>query len=425
LAVQADGKILVGGRFTALGGQSRSYLGRLNPDGTIDPAFNPGADNQIHCLALQADGKILVGGDFTSLAGQARSRIGRLNPNGSLDTTFNPGASDRVSHLALQADGGIVAGGNFITLGGQIRYFLGRLNADGTLDGAFNPNPNGNPWALALDADGKVLVGGNFGLLGGLSRNHIGRLNNTTPAAQDLSFDNSSITWLRGGGSPEVWMTSFETSTDGTNWTSLGAGARIANGWKLTDVSVPAGATVRARGFVSGGGFTGGASWFTESVVSHSSPLTILLDDGDFGFCSNRFGFTLRAAPGQAVVIEASTNFVSWAPLQTNLTASLGQIIFSDASSALFPHRFYRARLHPGALPPPVIRGGDGSMAFRAGRFGFNLTGVAGQTVVVDVSTNLVSWTGVATNTLGSDPLYFSDAGSTNCPQRFYRARLQ
>jgi hypothetical protein len=32
LAVQADGKILVGGYFTTLGGQNRSYLGRLSPN---------------------------------------------------------------------------------------------------------------------------------------------------------------------------------------------------------------------------------------------------------------------------------------------------------------------------------------------------------------------------------------------------------
>ncbi len=44
LAVQADGKILVGGYFTTLGGQTRNNIGRLNADGTVDTSFNPGAE---------------------------------------------------------------------------------------------------------------------------------------------------------------------------------------------------------------------------------------------------------------------------------------------------------------------------------------------------------------------------------------------
>jgi hypothetical protein len=48
--------------------------------------------------------------------------------------------------------------------------------------------------------------------------------------------------------------------------------------------------------------------------------------------------------------------------------------------------------------------------------------GVAGQNVVIEASTNLVNWVPLATNRLGTDPLYFSDPASTNLSQRFYRA---
>ena len=69
MALQTDGKILVGGFFTTLGGggmgtTTRNYIGRLNPDGTLDTSFNPGADAVVQVLAIQADGKILVGGEF-------------------------------------------------------------------------------------------------------------------------------------------------------------------------------------------------------------------------------------------------------------------------------------------------------------------------------------------------------------------------
>mgnify|MGYP003693752243 CR=1 FL=1 len=73
MALQADGKILVGGNFFALGGgtgtTTRSLIGRLNPDGTVDPSFDPGANSTIFDLEVQADGKILIGGGFTTLGG--------------------------------------------------------------------------------------------------------------------------------------------------------------------------------------------------------------------------------------------------------------------------------------------------------------------------------------------------------------------
>ena len=76
LAVQDDGKILVGGEFTTLGGQARNYIGRLNADGTLDSGFKPGANGAVYSLAVQADGKILVGGSFTTLAGQTAQPAG-------------------------------------------------------------------------------------------------------------------------------------------------------------------------------------------------------------------------------------------------------------------------------------------------------------------------------------------------------------
>jgi hypothetical protein len=86
VVVQPDGKILIGGAFTTLspnGGAAVTLnrIARLNPDGTLDTAFNPNANNTVWSIALQADGKILAGGDFNganSIGGQARNRIARL-----------------------------------------------------------------------------------------------------------------------------------------------------------------------------------------------------------------------------------------------------------------------------------------------------------------------------------------------------------
>ncbi len=271
LAVQADGKILVGGSFTTLGGQTRNCVGRLNADGSLDSSFNPGAGGQVatyvDSLAVQADGKIVVGGNLTTLGGQTRPGIGRVNADGSLDSSFSPGlrpfgSGDFVSCLAVQADGKILVGGYFTTLGGQTPPGIGRLNADGSLDSSFNP---GAPWSvsgLAVQADGKILVGGSFTTLGGRMRNNIGRLNSTGPATQSLSYDGSTTTWLRGGTSPEVWRTTFDFSANAVDWVSFGAGTRIAGGWQLTNTLLPPSTgTIRARGFVAGGGRN---CWFVE-----------------------------------------------------------------------------------------------------------------------------------------------------------------
>jgi hypothetical protein len=92
---------------------------RLKPDDSLDQDFYLGPKRSVHALMLQADGKIVVGGAFTELGGLPRNNIGRLNPAGSLDMGFNPGADYTVRTLALQADGKIVVGGYFTELGWQ------------------------------------------------------------------------------------------------------------------------------------------------------------------------------------------------------------------------------------------------------------------------------------------------------------------
>ena len=180
LAIQSDGKILVGGNFTELGGQSRSNIGRLNADGSLDTTFNPsagGSYDEVNALAIQADGKIVVGGLFAELGGQPRSNIGRLNADGTLDLDFDPGTSMWVRSLVVQPDDSkILVGGMFGTLGGETRKYIGRLHPDGSLDADFNPGANDWVLALALQADGEIVVGGLFTELDGQPIYCIGRL---------------------------------------------------------------------------------------------------------------------------------------------------------------------------------------------------------------------------------------------------------
>ena len=93
-AVQDDGKYLVGGDFTDLGGDSDTdFIGRLNSDGTRDATFTPPALNsKVYAIAVLPDGKILVGGNFSNIGS---ARLVRLNADGSLDNTFTPAEPER------------------------------------------------------------------------------------------------------------------------------------------------------------------------------------------------------------------------------------------------------------------------------------------------------------------------------------------
>jgi len=132
--IQPDGKILVGGLFDKVNGLSHTNIVRLNKDGTLDTAFNAQADLYdswgLQTLALQTDGKILVGDDSLTLDGQSCPYLGRLNADGSLDASFNTnlvGSGAMVFSSTAQQDGKILTAGLFGKLGGLTRNEFGRL----------------------------------------------------------------------------------------------------------------------------------------------------------------------------------------------------------------------------------------------------------------------------------------------------------
>jgi len=192
-AIQSDGKIIIGGGFSYYNNTPRKYVARLNAGGTLDATFNPGAgaDNMVWTTTIQSDGKIIIGGIFTSYNGTLRNRIARLNADATLDTTFNPGTgtNDWVIAAAIQSDGKIIIGGDFTSYNGIPRNRIVRLNSDGTLDATFNPGTGANKmvWTTAIQSDGKIIIGGDFTSYNGTPRNRIARLN--TDGTLDDTFN--------------------------------------------------------------------------------------------------------------------------------------------------------------------------------------------------------------------------------------------
>ena len=181
-AQQSDGKLIIGGEFTMYNGAPANYITRLNLDGTVDATFNPGtgANNAVKTIAIQSNGKILIGGSFTNFNGSVALHITRLNADGSIDNTFlqGPGNTDGdVNAIAIQTNGNIIIGGSFSTYLGFGRNKIAFLNANGSLGTIWNVSANNTINTIALQSDGKIIIGGSFTLINGIVRNRIARIN--------------------------------------------------------------------------------------------------------------------------------------------------------------------------------------------------------------------------------------------------------
>jgi uncharacterized delta-60 repeat protein len=211
-AIQSDGKIVCGGAFRNFNLLSTPSIARLNINGRLDDTFSVGSgfDNTVNVVAIQSDGKILVGGAFAFYKeNPIASCIARLDSSGSLDTAFNTNAgtgfdAKSIQAIAIQPDGKIVCGGNSLSnFNGTAVNGIFRLNTDGTLDTTFNVGGSGfqdknSVLSIAIQPDGKIICVGQFGEYGtqtynGTSiANHIVRLN--TNGTLDTTFNTNAGT---------------------------------------------------------------------------------------------------------------------------------------------------------------------------------------------------------------------------------------
>jgi uncharacterized delta-60 repeat protein len=139
--LQSDGKVIVGGAFTTYSGVTYNRIIRLNSNGTIDNTFviGTGFNTDVNCIALQSDGKILVGGGFSTYSGQSNSFLLRLNSNGTKDTTFTGTTNSTLTSITIQNDGKILIGGGSITQVNSVNVNqVCRLNTNGSIDNTFS-----------------------------------------------------------------------------------------------------------------------------------------------------------------------------------------------------------------------------------------------------------------------------------------------
>jgi uncharacterized delta-60 repeat protein len=189
VAVQPDGKLLVGGTFTQvfpvnnLNATAAPYLTRINTDGSVDDSFIPTPNQAVNAIVVQPDGSVVFGGYFTTVqpedtaAPTLRNHIARVNSDGVPDSTLNPDLAGTVFATAPLSNGQTIVGGTFLSIGGASQNFLARLNADGSLDPAFKVSINGPVQAIAVQPNGQIIVGGSFSVVDGLGRGNVARVN--------------------------------------------------------------------------------------------------------------------------------------------------------------------------------------------------------------------------------------------------------
>lgn len=408
LALQADGRLLIGGAFTNFANSNLNYLARLQTNGSVDPAFTPGTgpNGVVSGIGLSADGRISVGGAFNSYNGAAYNRLVRLTTNGlpdiafttpltfganinalsvqgdgrtiavggfnspvsgygrfrtdaAIDVSFNPGygADAPVQATALQADGQVLVAGAFTNLNRIFRPSVGRLSSNAIVDTTFGPVAvsNGAVLAVAPAPDGKVVIGGSFRFVNGVYRSGIARLN--VDGSLDLSFNPvegvlgtvHTVSVLPDGG---VFIGGDFTVVNGA--TRRRYALLLTNGLvdPRFDSSIGADNIVYAslltpeKQIVIGGEFTtiGGVPRRGVARINLGDLPPLVPVELTIKIVSNAAHVSVFSVPGRSYVLDGSTNLIYWSSLSTNV-ATGALLEFIDPNVSGNIQRFYRARL--------------------------------------------------------------------------------
>jgi uncharacterized delta-60 repeat protein len=192
ITLQSDGKILVGGEFTEYNGEYAGRLIRLNSDGSIDQGFTSGGNEfngTVNTIAVQRDGKIVVGGSFNQYYNFNCNQIVRLNSDGTFDPTFVIGdgfdgdevftiTTEIIENIPFYVTNEPPTYTENIIVGGRFSYYKGTNNIGGIVKlsptgdvlpdfgNGFNRDTGSTPRVnkIVKQPDGKLIViGGGYG----------------------------------------------------------------------------------------------------------------------------------------------------------------------------------------------------------------------------------------------------------------------
>lgn len=264
--VDPEQRVIISGSFTNVQGTARLGFTRFLTDGNLDHSFAmyPGPERDdggrvtVSAVALQPDGKILIGGNFTRVNGHPCPRLARLNPDGTLDGSFNIGSgiagssTASVGAIAVQKDSKVLIAGLFTSVAGIWRTNVARLNRDGSLDTTFNPGlgPNANVTSIALSSLGQPIIAGAFTAVNGSPRGRLARFQGDATHGQELIH---RLTVARNGSASPLHLGiigasgcsyTIESSLDLRSWQTL---TNIIAADTITPLLDPQASTYRQR----------------------------------------------------------------------------------------------------------------------------------------------------------------------------------
>jgi len=337
--------------------------------------------------------KVTPAGVVTTLAGLAGS-AGSANGTGSAARFYKP------SGVAVDSAGNVFVADTLnstirrVTPAGVVTTFAGKAGQTGTNNGTGSAARFYYPFGVAVDKAGNVYVADTY---------------------------NQTIRKVTSGG-----MVTTLVGTAAQLFAPSGVAVDAATNIYIADYGnhiirkvTPAGAVTTLAGWAGSSGSEDG----TGTAARFYYPSSVAVDSATNVYVADTYNYTIRKISPSGVVTtlaglagRSGTNDGAGNAARFFLPSGVavdgsGNVAVADTSNDT---------IRKGTATPTILAFGPG-FGFNGGHFGFNLQGPAGQPAVVEISTNLIRWLPVWTNTFGLGTLFFSDPQSGPDAQRFYR----
>jgi len=213
IAVQIDGKVIIGGQFESVNGISRGNIARLNINGSVDEEWNPGPiEGLVNALALVGTNLFVAG--YFEIGGLPRASLAKLTTSGTgtLDASWKPGLGGIVEAIAVH-------GSHLYVGGGELWLVRVDMESPGAVDTAWTPKPDGFVYALALDGT-NLYVGGTFETIGGMNRSALAKVSTVTGRVDPVW--NPHVRWQEWSGRVAALVLSGDDLYVGGSFTEIG-----------------------------------------------------------------------------------------------------------------------------------------------------------------------------------------------------------
>jgi uncharacterized delta-60 repeat protein len=216
IALDSQGRLLIGGDFRKVADADQEMLARINTDGTIDSTWLPDPVYPVRRLAYDGDnslffivdelatgrsypGKVALDSGVFDFAWDQMAHVSQaydiafarsgvvylatsepsgtshvvrlFTSTGATDPTWAPMLDCPVARIAFDNSDIVYAAGNRMA-GSEVQACLQRITSEGVVESSFAPSwlPDSHIWAVAVGNGGVAYVGGRFGSVSGVGR---------------------------------------------------------------------------------------------------------------------------------------------------------------------------------------------------------------------------------------------------------------